>query len=193
MKPETNFSDDPVFFQKGDEEGEIIARVLAGDTQAFAFLVDRYQKVVFNVAVRFLQDRDEAEDVAQVVFVKVYQRLSSYDHRLKFFSWLYRITVNESLNHLRQRKPMERVTDQAWVSDAQDEAEQADTARLIQEAIQELSPDHRAVILLRHFEGLGYDQIAEVLAITEKKVKSRLFTARQTLRGLLEKRGVQAP
>ena len=193
MKPETNFSDSPVYFQKGDEEGEIIARILAGDTQAFAFLVDRYQKVVFNVAVRFLQDRAEAEDVTQVVFVKVYQRLSSYDHRLKFFSWLYRIKVNESLNHLRQRKPMERVTDQASMSDAQDEAEQADTARLIQEAIQELNPDHRAVILLRHFEGLGYDEIAEVLAITEKKVKSRLFTARQTLRGLLEKRGVQAP
>lgn len=193
MKPETNFSGPPVYIQKGDEEGEVIARVLAGDTQAFAVLVDRYQKVVYNVALRFLQDGDEAEDVAQAVFVKVYERLSSYDHRLKFFSWLYRVTVNESLNHLRQRRPTERVTDQVAMSNAQDEAEAADTARRIRDAIEELNPDHRSVILLRHYEGLGYDEIAEALAITEKKVKSRLFTARQTLRGLLEKRGVQGP
>ncbi len=193
MKPETNFSDRPVYIQKGDQEGEVITRVLAGDTQAFAVLVDRYQKVVYNVALRFLQDGDEAEDVAQAVFVKVYERLSSYDHRLKFFSWLYRVTVNESLNHLRQRRPTERVTDQIAMSDAQDEAEAADTARRIRDAIEDLNPDHRSVILLRHYEGLGYDEIAEVLAITEKKVKSRLFTARQTLRGLLEKRGVHAP
>lgn len=193
MKPETNFSGRPVYVQKGDDDGEAIARVLAGDTQAFAVLVDRYQKVVYNVALRFLQDSDEAEDVAQAVFVKVYERLSSYDHRLKFFSWLYRVAVNESLNHLRQRRPTERVTDHVVQADAQDEAEAADTARRIKDAIQDLNPDQRAVILLRHYEGLGYDEIAEVLAITEKKVKSRLFTARQTLRGLLEKRGVQAP
>jgi RNA polymerase sigma-70 factor, ECF subfamily len=193
MKPDTNFSNGQVYFQKGDDEGEIIAKVLAGDTGAFAGLVERYQSVVYNTAVRFVQDADEAEDVAQTVFVKVYERLASYDHRLKFFSWLYRITVNESLNHIRQRKPTERVTDQTTMGDAQAEAEQADTARLIREAIRELSPDHRAVIVLRHYEGRGYDEIAEILGISEKKVKSRLFTARQVLRDILTERGVQAP
>jgi RNA polymerase sigma-70 factor, ECF subfamily len=191
MKPETNFSTSRVYFQKGDEEGEAIARVLAGDTTAFATLVEKYQSVVYNVALRFVQDRDEAEDVAQSVFVKVYENLGSYDHRLRFFSWLYRISVNESLNHLRQRRPTESVTDQMSTADAQDDAERADTARLIKEAIQELSPDHKAVIVLRHYEELGYDEIAEALGISEKKVKSRLFTARQVLRGLLEKRGVK--
>jgi RNA polymerase sigma-70 factor, ECF subfamily len=193
MKPETNFSPGHVYFQKEDDEGEAVTRVLAGDTAAFAVLVDRYQSIVYNTALRFVQDGDEAEDVAQTVFVKVYEGLASYDHRLKFFSWLYRITVNESLNHLRQRKPTEQVTDQTTTGDAQAEAEQADTARLIREAIGELSPDHRAVIVLRHYEGLGYDEIARVLGISEKKVKSRLFTARQVLRGLLTGRGVQAP
>ncbi len=193
MTPETNFSRDPVYIQKGDDDGEIIGRILSGDVGAFGILVDRYQKVVFNAALRFVQDSDEAEDVSQIVFVKVYEHLGTYDHRLKFFSWLYRITVNESLNHLRQRKPTERITDHASVSDAQDEAERADTARRIQDAIRMLSPDHQALIVLRHYEDLGYDEIAEVLAISEKKVKSRLFTARQILRDLLIKCGVQAP
>ena len=193
MMPETNFSPDPVYIRKGDEDGELIGRILSGDVAAFGTLVDRYQKVVYNTALRFLQDSDEAEDVAQSVFVKVYEHLDTYDHRLKFFSWLYRIAVNESLNHLRQRKPMERMTDQVSVADAQDDAERADTARRIKEAIRMLSPDHQALIVLRHYEDLGYDQIAAVLAISEKKVKSRLFTARQVLKDLLIKRGVQAP
>lgn len=193
MTPETNFSPDPVFIQRGDDDGELIGRVLSGDVMAFGTLVDRYQKVVYNTALRFLQDGDEAQDVAQIVFVKVYEHLASYDHRLKFFSWLYRITVNESLNHLRQRKPTERMSDQVSVADAQDDAERADTARRIQEAIRMLSPDHQALIVLRHYEDLGYDEIATVLAISEKKVKSRLFTARQVLKDLLIKRGVQAP
>lgn len=193
MMPETNFSSDPVYIRKGDEDGELIGRILSGDVAAFGTLVDRYQKVVYNTALRFLQDSDEAEDVAQSVFVKVYEHLGTYDHRLKFFSWLYRIAVNESLNHLRQRKPMERMTDQVSVADAQDDAERADTARRIKEAIRMLSPDHQALIVLRHYEDLGYDQIAAVLAISEKKVKSRLFTARQVLKDLLIKRGVQAP
>lgn len=193
MTPETNFSPDAVYIRKGDDDGDLIGRILSGDVAAFGSLVDRYQKVVFNTALRFLQDSDEAEDVAQCVFVKVYEHLGTYDHRLKFFSWLYRIAVNESLNHLRQRKPMERMTDQVSVADAQDDAERADTARRIQETIRMLSPDHQALIILRHYEDLGYDEIAEVLAISEKKVKSRLFTARQVLKDLLIKRGVQAP
>jgi RNA polymerase sigma-70 factor (ECF subfamily) len=193
MTPETNFSQDPVFIQRGDDDGDLIGRVLSGDAAAFGTLVDRYQKVVYNTALRFLQDRDEAEDVAQAVFLKVFEHLATYDHRLKFFSWLYRITVNESLNHLRQRKPMERLLDNVSIADAQAEAEQADTAGLIRDAIRMLAPDYQALIVLRHYEDLGYDEIAAALSISEKKVKSRLFTARQLLRDLLIKRGVQAP
>jgi RNA polymerase sigma-70 factor (ECF subfamily) len=193
MTSETNFSSGPVYIQKGDDDGDVIGRILSGDAGAFGTLIGRYQKVVYNTALRFLQDGDEAEDVAQAVFLKVYEHLATYDHRLKFFSWLYRITVNESLNHLRQRKPMERITDRASISDAQDEAEQADTAGLIRDAIRMLSPDHQALIVLRHYEDLNYDEIAAALSISEKKVKSRLFTARQILRELLIKRGVQVP
>ena len=191
--PKTNFSADPVYYQKGADDPIVVDRVLSGDTAAFALLVERYQKVVYNVALRFLQENDEAEDVAQTVFLKVYERLSTFDRRQKFFSWLYRIAVNESLNHLRQRRPMESMTEQSSTANAQEEVEQADTARLIREAIEMLTPDQKAVIVLRHYEGLAYDEIAAVLSITEQKVRSRLFTARQVLRELLAQRGVQEP
>jgi RNA polymerase sigma-70 factor, ECF subfamily len=191
--PETNFLAGPVYVDKGRDDDALVERVLVGDVAAFSTLVERYQKVVFNVALRFLQDTDDAEDVAQSVFIKIYERLSSYDRRLKFFSWLYRIAVNESLNALRLRKPMDRVTEQQPKQgpDALDEMERAETARLIDEAIQSLSMDQRAVIILRHYEALRYDEIASILNITETKVKSRLFSARQTLRTLLEQRGVR--
>ena len=113
MTPETNFSPDPVYIQKGDDDGELIGRILSGDAGSFGTLVDRYQKVVFNAALRFVQDSDEAEDVSQIVFVKVYEHLGTYDHRLKFFSLLYRCTVHESLNHLRHRQPPEGITEHA--------------------------------------------------------------------------------
>jgi RNA polymerase sigma-70 factor (ECF subfamily) len=191
MKPETNFLPGQVYLHKGSDDSALVERALAGDLTAFSTLVERYQKVVFNVALRFLQDADDAEDVAQSVFIKIYERLSSFDRRLKFFSWLYRIAVNESLNALRQRKPMERVTEQEQGPGTFDEVERADTARVIDEVIQLLTADQRAVIILRHYEALGYDEIASILNITEKKVKSRLFSARQTLRELLERRGVR--
>jgi len=192
MMPETNFSTGPVYFQKGDDDTAVVDQILSGDTAAFGILVDRYQKVVFNVALRFMQDPDDAEDVAQGVFIKVYERLSSYDRRLKFFSWLYRISVNESLNALRLRKPMEQVAEELQAPDTVDDVERADTTRQIEEAIRMLTADQQAVIILRHYEGLGYDEIASILKIAEKKVKSRLFSARLNLRALLERRGVQS-
>ena len=155
--------------------------------------MDRYQKVVFNVALRFLQDHDDAEDVAQTVFIKVYERLSSYDRRLKFFSWLYGIAVNESLNALRQRKPMERVTEQAQVTNADDDVERADTARLIEEAIQMLTADQRAVIILRHYEALGYDEIASILQYHGKESEIPPVQCTSDAAGSApERRGVQA-
>lgn len=189
---EANFSAGKVYLDKGDGDSTLVERALAGDLTAFSAIVDRHQKTVYNLALRMVQDSDDAEDVAQAVFIKTYERLSSYDRRYKFFSWLYRIAVNESLNYLRQRKPMERMHEEAVAASMQDEVEHADTARHIDEALQGLTADQRAVVVLRHFEGLGYEEIGKVLNITEKKVKSRLFSARQILRGLLERRGVSA-
>ena len=187
---DTNFSAPQVYFQSGEDDPALVERTLSGDLESFSVLVDRYQKAVFNVALRFLQDANDAEDIAQAVFLKAFERLPSFDPKFRFFSWIYKIAVNDSLNFLRQRKPLDRIEEGDAAGDAQNELERADLDRQVREAVDSLSPEHRAVIVLRHFEGLGYPEIAEVLDISEKKVKSRLFTARSVLRERLEKRGV---
>ena len=189
---ETNFPAGRVYFEKGENDTALVEQTLAGNLRAFSLLVDRYQKAVFNLALRMLQDADDAEDVAQAVFLKIYERLSQYDPRYRFFSWIYRITMNETLNFLRQRKPMDRMEESAVVINAMEDAERADIAWQIGEALKRLSTDQRSVVVLKHFEGFSYEEIATILNISEKKVKSRLFSARQILRILLEQRGVHA-
>jgi len=89
-----------------DEEQAAVVRCLQGEARAFESIVDAYQRVLFNVALRMVNDRDDAQDVVQAAFVKAYEKLRTYDQRRKFFSWIYRITVNECLNHLaRRRRP----------------------------------------------------------------------------------------
>jgi len=190
--PETNYSPGQVYFEKGENDTALVEQTLAGDPRAFSQLVDRYQKAVFNLALRMLQDADDAEDVAQAVFLKIYERLAQYNPHYRFFSWIYRIAMNETLNFLRQRKPMDRMEENTVETSAMEDVERADTAWQIGEALKELSTDQRAVVVLKHFEGFSYEEIATILNVSEKKVKSRLFSARKILRVVLEQRGVHA-
>ena len=190
--PETNYSARQVYFEKGENDTALVEQTLAGDPRAFSQLVDRYQKAVFNLALRMLQDADDAEDVAQAVFLKIYERLAQYNPHYRFFSWIYRIAMNETLNFLRQRKPMDRIDEKTVERSVMEDVERADTAWQIGEALKKLSTDQRAVVVLKHFEGFSYEEIATILNVSEKKVKSRLFSARQILRVVLEQRGVHA-
>lgn len=172
------------------DDTALVQQTLAGNLKAFEVLVERYQKTIFNLALRMVHDADDAEDVAQVVLVKAYEHLPSYNPTYKFFSWLYRIAMNESLNFLRQKRPFERMEDVGEASGIESSLDSLDIARLVGDAMTFLTHDQRAVITLRHTEGLSYLEIAQILRISEKKVKSRLFSARQILRDLLVKRGV---
>jgi RNA polymerase sigma-70 factor (ECF subfamily) len=172
--------------EERDDE-HIVRQVLEGDTAAFGALVGRYQRTVYNVALRMLQDRDDAEDAAQAAFVKAYEGLASFDFRYKFFSWLYRIAVNEALNSLRRKKPLEPLDENLRGPEPTGE----DMTERIQDSLMELTVDQRAVIVLRHFQDLSYDEIAEVLNISVKKVRSRLFSARSVLRTVLERKGLR--
>jgi RNA polymerase sigma-70 factor (ECF subfamily) len=179
------------------DDGDLVLQTLQGDREAFGKLVDRYQKPVFNVALRMLHDDADAEDAAQAAFIRAYQKLGSFDQAQKFFSWLYRIVVNESLNMLKQRNRFERFKGGAGeeVVDGADQerdagVEQEMRERQIQDGLMELRVDHRAVIVLKHFEGLSYTEIGEILEISEKTVKSRLFTARTILRNVLTRKGI---
>jgi RNA polymerase sigma-70 factor (ECF subfamily) len=165
-----------------EEDAAVVARCLRGETAAFAVLVERYERVLFSVALRMLGDAEDARDATQDAFVKVFQRLGDYKPEHRFFSWIYRILTNECLNALRARRPQEpEIPEVAIVSGALEALELEERRRAVQTAISALPPDYRDVLVLRHFAELSYEEVADTLAIPVKTVKSRLYTARQQL------------
>jgi RNA polymerase sigma-70 factor (ECF subfamily) len=174
------------------DDNDLVQECLAGDEHAFELLVFRYQKPVFNAVFRMVRHRDDASDLTQSAFVKAYEQLPSFDRRHRFFSWLYRIAINEAINHLGRRGRLEPLDgDRASAARSPEDAlVDADVSAHVQEALMSISADYRAVLVLRHFEGCSYDEIAVIVGVPEKTVKSRLFTARQLLKARLEARGI---
>ena len=165
---------------------------LAGDPQAFAALVEEYERPVYNVALRMLRNPEDARDIAQSVFLKAYQNLSNYDPQYKFYSWIYRMAINESLNILRVRDRNTGPVDERIAADDAGPSEllAGDQRRdVVLEAVDRLKPEHRAVIVLRYFVDRNYEDMSEILGIDAKTVKSRLYTARQLLKEQLALRG----
>jgi RNA polymerase sigma-70 factor (ECF subfamily) len=178
-----------------DADQEIVARVRSGDGEAFAKLVLKYQSRVLTLATRILDNRSEAEDIAQDIFVKVFQSLHDFRGDSRFSTWLYRITVNHCLNHIRRRTRQQQslvVTEpEDWVKESRTNnphktLEQKERWALVQAKLQVLSLEHRTIILLRDFEGLSYEEIGAVLQLESGTVKSRLHRARMELKALLE-------
>ena len=174
-----------------DEEA-LVERAKRGDSRAFEALVDQYQRVVFNLALRMVNDREEAKDIAQTVFVKVYQKLDSYDASYRFFSWIYRIAVNESLNYRSRRRRHEEL-DPGLEADSRrpdDYAALGEVGTEIGCALMQLSPDYRAVVIMRHFLELSQAEMSQILGVPEKTVKSRLHSARRLLGEMLSRKGI---
>jgi len=171
---------------EADDDAVCVAQCLRGETAAFEALVARYQRVLFTVAFRLTGNYEDARDATQNAFVRAYERLDRFDPERKFFSWIYRIALNESLNLRRIRQPNEPLADTMTAEGGQTEAvEAAETGARVQKALMRLTKEHREVIVMRHFADLSYDEIADALGIPEKTVKSRLFSARQRLAELL--------
>ena len=165
-----------------EDDAALVRQSLAGESAAFGVLVTQYQKVLYTVAVRMLGNAEDARDATQDAFVKAYQRLATFDPAYRFFSWMYRILVNECLNVIRGRHPQEPLVADIAAAGSPFESTAAQERRVqVEAALQQLSPEYRAVIVLRHFVGNSYSEIAEALAIPERTVKSRLYTARQLL------------
>jgi RNA polymerase sigma-70 factor (ECF subfamily) len=182
----TNFLTAHVYFSQDAEDAALVARSLQGDTAAFEALIERYQRVFYTVAFRMLGNQDDARDALQTSFVRAYERLATFNPEHRFFSWMYRIVMNESLNLIRDRRPEEGLTPAlAAVGSPFETAASHERRAQIQAAILQLSPDYRAVVVLRHFAGLSYDEMAAALGVPAKTVKSRLHTARQRLGELL--------
>jgi RNA polymerase sigma-70 factor (ECF subfamily) len=170
----------------------LVRECLDGRREAYGTLVGRYEKLMYNIALRMSGDRDDARDIVQSAFVKAYRKLDTFDPRYRFFSWIYRIVINEALNLIDRRKRLTPVeSDLPWPHrNPEEDFGSSELAERVQEAITLLSPDYRQVVLLRHYADLSYRDIGETLGIPEKTVKSRLFTARRLLEEILTRKGV---
>ncbi len=166
---------------------ELVMRVRQGEQQAYGDLVRRYQVSVFNLCYRLLGERTLAEDMAQEAFLRGYQRLETFDASRSFGPWIHRVAVNLCLTHRKKRTPtlvplqpeMDAASGEPRPPEARAEAHEE--ARRVRRALRELSDIQRAVIELRHFQGLKYEEIAETLNLPLNTVKSHLRRARKVL------------
>jgi RNA polymerase sigma-70 factor (ECF subfamily) len=178
-----------VYLSQDADDAALIARCRAGDSLAFELLVRRYERVLFNVALRMLGNREDAADATQTAFVKAYEHLDVFDFDRRFFSWVYRILVNECFNLRRARRPDQGLSHEPGVAAIAggpfETLERHERQRRIQAALLALTHELREVVVLRHFGGLSYEEIAAATGIPARTVKSRLYTARQRLGELL--------
>jgi len=138
-----------------------------------------------------LHNYDDAQDITQTVFIKVYEKLRTYKPKYKFFSWLYRIAVNETLNFIEKNKQTEELNREIRSEEKSpvETCNQTEVRENLYNSLDSLSIDYKSVIVLKYFLQLSYTDIAYILDISEKKVKSRLFTSRRKLRLLLSEKG----
>lgn len=174
-----------------DKDAALVNDCKRGDRRAMSQLVSQYERPVFNAAYRILGSMEDAADTTQTVFLKVFEHLDDYDQKFRFFSWIYRIAINESLNQVKKRRHQEPLVD-SQASPWRGPAEELDSTRLcerVQSALMQLNEDYRTVVVLKHISGCSYQQISEVLQLPEKTVKSRLYSARQLMKKILQNDG----
>ncbi|TXS94084.1 sigma-70 family RNA polymerase sigma factor [Parahaliea maris] len=170
-------------------DGQLVLRGQQGDRQALNELVDHYHGAVYRLAYRILGSSEDAADVTQSTFLSAFENLHSYRPEFKFFSWIYRIGVNEALDFQRRRQGGECLDESLPDQGPGPElvARHGQLQEQIQAALMRLSDEQRAVVVLRHYSECSYSEIGEILALPEKTVKSRLFEGRRMLAGLLAK------
>jgi RNA polymerase sigma-70 factor (ECF subfamily) len=182
-----------------NDDFQLVEAFRKGDEKAFEELIRRYQRQVANLIYLTLGNREEVDDLAQEVFIRVYRSLHRFEHDASVFSWIYRITMNLCIDEIRRRKikrtlslefftdhTLERERQSKESSTAHDDLLLQEKKRMVSNALQRLSPLHRQIILLREYEDLTYEEIAKTLRISTQAVKSRIFRAREELRTLLK-------
>ena len=185
---------------EAEQDRVLIERAKTGDARAFRELVDRHQRRAFAIAVGLLRDEQDAREVVQEAFLRVYRGLSTFHGGSSFFTWLYRIVTNLSIDLIR--KPARReaeldeareIRDEAHIpllaridgADPADVVRRGEIAARIREALDALPSYHRGVILMREIEGMSYEEMAEAMGVSKGTIMSRLFHARQKLQRAL--------
>jgi RNA polymerase sigma-70 factor (ECF subfamily) len=190
-----------------EEDLAKVREFLRGNAQAFEFLFEKYREKVYRIAYRFVRNKEDALEVAQDVFLRVYTGIKGFKTDSKFFTWLYRISANRAIDFTRQKKSRGVHEAEGAVLDgagrplpgrgeAPDPSSQAEGRELeekLAEAVDGLSAKHRAVFLLHAAENLSYKEIAQTIGCSIGTVMSRLFYARRKLQEALQKAGVERP
>jgi RNA polymerase sigma factor (sigma-70 family) len=168
------------------DEHQLVEKCLQGDTEAFEELVKHYERLVFSVSARLIDDREDLEDVCQEVFLKVYRKLGGFRFRSKLSTWIAGITYRTSINYLRKyrRHSLEHLEEESYQDtfSLEDEMNRRDLSRYLEKMIGQLPLHHRTVITLFYVEGFSYEEIVSVTGFPEGTVKSYLFRARQSLK-----------
>ncbi len=193
-------------FNSPDENALIIA-ASSGDTVAFERIVELYEKLVYNTIKLKIKNSEDAFDLSQEVFIKIWRSIGSYRGDCKFSSWVYKIATNTTLDHLRREahtkseslpthidddgeEKVVEIADESTYSSPERTLERNETVITVREAIEQLKPEQREVILLRDIEGYSYEAISEMLELEIGTVKSRINRARGSLKTILEELGV---
>ena len=183
-----------------EEDIQLVARARFGDERAFRTLVDKYQRAVFSICLRMVRNRDEATDLAQVSFIKVFASLDRYNPAYAFSSWLFKITSNLCIDHLRKRRvptfAMDEPVDgekgeiqrqyESPDPNPEETFSRSEKMRKLEAAIARLPEHYRIMLVLRHQEDLSYEEIADTLSIPLGTVKARIHRAREMLKGILD-------
>ena len=172
----------------------IINQILEGDSKAFAVLVDRYKDLVFTLALKMLKNREEAEEVSQDTFIKVYKKLKKFKGDSKFSTWIYRVAYNTSLDRIKSNKRKQNTVtineftehEVKTLDNALSMMEAQEKKQAIQDCLQMLPADDCALLTLYYFEELSLEEIAKVIGITANNVKVKLFRSRKKLTTILQ-------
>lgn len=185
-----------------DNELLLIKRSIKGDVDAFEELIKDYKKVAYNIALRVLRNKEDAEDISQEALVKVYKNIGSFNMQSTFKVWLYRIVMNTCLDHKRKKKVITYSIDKPLegdeneiLHDIPDNSNNPDViiqnkleSQMLYECIESLEDDFKAIIILRDLQNLAYKDIASILSCNEGTVKSRLNRARKKLKEIVTKK-----
>ena len=179
------------------QETELISRAKQGDMQAFEELILQLEKIVYNVAFRMMNHSEDARDLSQEVFLKAYKNLEKFDERSSFSTWLYRITTNTCIDEMRKRKGKQSYSLEAELENEEGSMqrqvvseEETPEERLLREegkseilqALDTLSEEHKAAVILRDIRGMSYEEISEIIELPMGTVKSRISRARNQLK-----------
>jgi RNA polymerase sigma factor (sigma-70 family) len=174
------------------QKEEMIAALIEGDREVFREFVAEYQNKVFSLALSFLKNQEEAEDIAQDVFVEVFQSINSFRKEAELSSWVYRITVNKSLNRYKRMKRMLPQLEEDVVgflqqseTNPETEMQSKENVKELYEAVDKLPEKQKTAYTLRHFNALSYDEIASIMKKSKSSVESLIHRAHKKLYGLL--------